>query len=132
MCPNRGVLRIMEPNLRQAARELGRIIRNSPELAEYHAASSAYRQDRALTGMIRRFDSLRREFQMAQYRGTATPEMIGELRRLQADISGHPASVRYATAETEARRVVQEANRVISEILGVDFGAVVRAGACCP
>lgn len=121
----------MRKALREAAQRLGQVLRLTPEMAAYQAALADYQGNAALMTQVRRYQTVRREFEQAQYRGGLTQDLLNELRQLQSEINGHPAVTRVVDAQEAAKGPAQQANEVIREVLGIDFAANAGGGGCC-
>lgn len=121
----------MKQALRKVARGLGQALRLTPEMAAYRAAMDDYQRNAALMAKLRRFQTLRQEFQQVQYRGGATQEPLDELRSLQDEINNHPAVTRVLEAQEATNSAARQANEIIRQVLGVDFAANAGGGGCC-
>ncbi|MGE5590620.1 MAG: YlbF family regulator [Bacillota bacterium] len=121
----------MKKALRESAQRLGQALRLTPEMAAYEAALADYQGNAALMTQVRRYQTVRREFEQAQYRGGLTQHLLDELRQLQTEINGHPAVIRIVDAQEAIKGPAQQANEVIREILRIDFAANAGGGGCC-
>ncbi len=73
-----------------------------------------------------------RQFQLAQQAATISRADLQEVRDAQIHIRNHPVVVDFLTARDEVGMLLQETNRVISEVLGLDFGQTAGpAGGSC-
>ncbi len=71
-------------------------------------------------------------FQKAQQDGTLREEQIQTVRAAQARFQQHPVVREFVQAREAAGVFLQETNRVISELLGLDFGQTAGpAGGAC-
>lgn len=116
---------------RAAAQRLGQVLRQTPEMVSYRTALADYQGNAALMAQIRRFQTIRQEFEQVQYRGGATQELLDELRRLQGEINNHPAVTRVMDAREAVNGPARRANEIIREVLGLDFAANAGGGGCC-
>lgn len=116
----------------ERAREFVAALKATPVVQHLIAAEQRFRTDpevqRILGELQRKVDT----FQRAQEAGTLRAEQIRAVREAQARFQQHPLVQEFFGAREAAGLFLQETNRVISEILGLDFGQTVgSAGGAC-
>lgn len=81
---------------------------------------------------VQRLMGVLRQFQLAQQTATVSRADLHDERDAQIHIRNHPVVVDFLAARDEAGTLLQETNRVISEVLGLDFGQTAGpAGGSC-
>lgn len=117
-----------------AAEALGRAIRLSPEWRDLEAARAAFEADRELMALVERYRTLSARWRAAKAEGRAlSGSEAVELANLQEKIQRHTLSLRQQDAIAALVGLLQQANQVISQELGLDFAASAapRGGGCC-
>jgi cell fate (sporulation/competence/biofilm development) regulator YlbF (YheA/YmcA/DUF963 family) len=117
-----------------AAEVLARALRGTHEWEEWRAAKSAFDGDADLARLLARYRELAGRWRIAQARGGGMmgPEST-ELAEVQEKIQGNALFSRHQEAGNALMEMLRQANRVLSDKLGIDFAAnaAPRGGGCC-
>lgn len=117
--------------LKLAAEEFVDFLLSSQPVKAFRKADEEYQRDPEVRELRKEYDSLAREFRKKQARGALTQEEISGIRKAQASLNRHPATVRYAQSQKAMTVMLQECNAAISEVLGFDFSATAAPAASC-
>ncbi len=91
-------------------------------------AAHRFESDQEVQGLM----GVLRQFQLAQQAATISRADLQEARDAQIHIRNNPVVVDFLTARDQVGTLLQETNRVISEVLGLDFGQTAGpAGGSC-
>lgn len=119
----------------EAARELGRGLGQSHAYEKFEAAHGRFQADEAAQARLAAFESRQREVQQAVMWGGAGAEEKQALEREWKALCAIPAVGDYLRAQEEFTASLRESARMISDAIGVDFGAVCSPsgspGGCC-
>jgi cell fate (sporulation/competence/biofilm development) regulator YlbF (YheA/YmcA/DUF963 family) len=108
--------------LEEKARELGRVIGQSPEYQAVKRASTALNGDREALTLIRRMEEIRMEAERMIARGEQpTQEMEQQLDGLLMQVQGNPAYQQMAVAQENFDKLMARVNEVILD--GIHKGA---------
>lgn len=94
------------------------------------AAADRMRADPAAADAIRAAEERQAHLQREEARGRDTPAARQEVEGLWEQVERQPVVIAYHEAERSLVEVCQEVNRVVSEILGLDFAAHARRSCC--
>lgn len=109
--------------LEDKARELGRLIGQSPEYQAVKRANGALNDDRDALALMRRMEEIRTDAERLLSRGESpTPEMEQELDGLLGRIQGNVTYQQMAVAQANFEKLMQRVNEVILD--GMEKGAV--------
>jgi cell fate (sporulation/competence/biofilm development) regulator YlbF (YheA/YmcA/DUF963 family) len=109
------------------ARRLGEQLRLCEPIRRYQEAMPLVDADPSAAALLARFETRRAELRERQRHGEMTDAQLDELIRLQAEVEEHPTLFALISASTVARRFLQEINRDLSALLGVDFAQMASA-----
>lgn len=116
----------------ERTREFVSALKVTPSVQRFMVAQHRFQADREVQRLLADVQRKAETFQRAQQDGTLREEQIREVREAQARFYDHPLAQEFLQARDAAGAFLQEANRVISEILGMDFGQTVGpAGGAC-
>ncbi len=116
----------------ERTREFVTALKATPSVQHFVAAQHRFQTDPGIQRLLAEVQRKAQTFQRAQQDGTLREEQIQEVREAQLRFSDHPVAQEFLQARDAAGTFLQEANRVISEILGFDFGQTVGpAGGAC-
>lgn len=108
--------------LDEKARELGRLIGQSPEYQAVKRANDALNSDRDAVALLRQMDELRERAQRMIERGqNPTPEMEQQLDELLGKVQVNPNYQRAVAAQENFDKTMLQVNNWISE--GIRKGA---------
>jgi len=116
----------------ERTREFVTALKATPSVQHFVAAQHRFQTDSEVRQIMADLQRKADAFQKAQQDGTLREEQIQEVREAQLRFSDHPVAQEFLQARDAAGTFLQETNRVISEILGFDFGQTVGpAGGAC-
>lgn len=102
-----------------------------PAVQRFKVAEQRFRTDPELQRIMEELRQKMETFREAQAAGTLRAEQVQQVREAQGRLQQHPLVQEFSAARETAGLFLQETNRVISEILGLDFGQLIRAGGAC-
>ncbi len=118
----------------EAAEAFAHAIHDSAEWRRWSGARERFDADPQLRQTQQKLGELSRKFQSAraQGKGMFGPD-LAELNRLQSEVQTSPLAKERDEAATALIQFLQDANRLLSETLGVDFAAnaAPRQSSCC-
>ncbi len=118
----------------EAAEVFARAILDSAEWRRWSGARERFDADTNIRQAEQRLAELSRKFQSArtQGRGLFGPD-LAELNRLQGELQSSPLAHERDRAGVALMQLFQDANRLLSDTLGVDFAAnaAPRQSSCC-
>ena len=107
-------------------------LKTTPAVRHFLAAEPRFRSDPQVKDLLTTLQRKAEGFRRDQEAGTLRREQLEELREMQANFQGHPAVQNLNDAREGVGLLFQETNRIISEILGFDFGQTAgRSGGAC-
>jgi cell fate (sporulation/competence/biofilm development) regulator YlbF (YheA/YmcA/DUF963 family) len=119
---------MLDPELEAAARQFAARLAQMPPLAELRRAQEQLEADVEAQRLLAEWDEKQRELLARQRTGqTITPAEMEALRRLRARIQNHPAIRAYSEMQRQVQPYLTDLNSEISQVLGLDFGALSRA-----
>lgn len=108
--------------MEEKARELGRIIGQSPEYQALKRSSESMNEDRAAVALLQKMEKLRGDAQVLIQRGeNPTPEMEQELDTMLSQIQAQPAYQRAVSAQENFDKLMMRVNQWIMD--GMKKGA---------
>ena len=114
------------------ARSLIDALKTTPAVRHFLAAEPRFRSDTQVKSLLTALQRKAEGFRRDQEAGTLRREQLEELREMQAQFQSHPAVQNFNEAREGVGLLFQETNRIISEILGFDFGQTAgRPGGAC-
>lgn len=116
----------------ERTREFVTALKATPSIQRFVVAQRRFQTDPGVQRLLADVQREAQTFQRAQQDGTLQEEQIQQVRDAQARFYDHPVAQEFLQARDAAGTFLQETNRVISEILGLDFGQTVGpAGGAC-
>jgi len=116
----------------ERTREFVTALKATPSIQRFVVAQRRFQTDPGVQRLLADVQREAQTFQRAQQDGTLQEEQIQQVRDAQARFYDHPLAQEFLQARDPAGTFLQETNRVISEILGFDFGQTVGpAGGAC-
>lgn len=108
--------------LEEKAREVGRVIGQTPEYQALKRSSEALNEDKAAVALLQKMETLRGAAQALIQKGeTPTPEMEQELDALLSEIQVQPAYQRAVTSQENFDKLMMRVNQWIMD--GMKKGA---------
>ncbi|ERG94781.1 YlbF family regulator [Haloquadratum walsbyi] len=120
---------IQTDKLEQLGSELGEAIADTTEYKRFEETKTAVEADDEIQSQITEFQNRREEFMSARQAGTATQEMLDEVKSAQSALHDMPKMAAYLDAQKTLQSKLEDVNKAISDPLAVDFGG--EAGGCC-
>lgn len=120
---------IQTDKLEQLGSELGEAIADTTEYKRFEETKTAVEADDEIQSQITEFQNRREEFMSARQAGTATQEMLDEVKSAQSTLHDMPKMAAYLDAQKTLQSKLEDVNKAISDPLAVDFGG--EAGGCC-
>lgn len=104
-------------------------LKATPVVRRFNEAARQFEADHEVQSLI---GTLQR-FQRAQQTGGLSSSELQDVRDAQARFANHRVVQEFLVARNAIGALLQETNRVISEVLGLDFGQTAgpAGGACC-
>ena len=120
------------PEIRKAMEELGDLIRDTSAYQLYAESRQAFSEDSNLKRLRKETRDSRETYLRAQGEGRVTLDLIERVRAAQSRLQEHPSVVAFSQKRRDMYRVMQEINRAIGDVVGIDIAQVVapRAGCC--
>lgn len=116
----------------ERTREFVTALKATPSIQRFVVAQRRFQTDPGVQRLLADVQREAQTFQRAQQDGTLQEEQIQQVRDAQARFYDHPVAQEFLQARDAAGTFLQETNRVVSEILGLDFGQTVGpAGGAC-
>lgn len=124
----------MDGSLVQAVDLLADTLKHSPEWEAWQTTREVVAKDRDLTQLRARLQDLTGRWQVARVtgHGFGGPD-ANELATIKEKLKKHPLLLRQEEAGQRLVALLQEANDLMTSMLGVDFAvnAARRTGGCC-
>jgi len=103
-------------NILEKARELGQLIKESPEMQRMNAAEAAFEQDAALQALIDEYQAQERASLVST--DDAFSEAITQrMQELYAQVEANPVYAEYIAAQTEVNRLMNLVNSEINFVI---------------
>lgn len=122
---------MIENQLKLVAEEFVQTLKSSLSVQEFLSDQDAYLNNPGIKKLREEYISLAQEFQQKQTAGTLTREDINVIRKLQANLNMHPATMQYGQAQQALVMMLQDCNNAMSNVLGFDFSATAAPAASC-
>jgi cell fate (sporulation/competence/biofilm development) regulator YlbF (YheA/YmcA/DUF963 family) len=122
---------ILTPDMVTATESLGVALRLAEPVVLYHLARETLEASPEATALLKCLSETQAAVRTRQTRGEVTPEDMARLRALQRKVQSNPVIRQYAQTQQAALGYLREVNREISELLGMDFGALAKKPGCC-
>jgi cell fate (sporulation/competence/biofilm development) regulator YlbF (YheA/YmcA/DUF963 family) len=117
-------------DIAQATEALGQNLAYSAPFLQYRAAEQALiADDRAYT-LLRELINFQGELRQRQIQGTFTAADLEHFGQLQGDVQANAVIAAFFRAQQDVTLYVQEINREITSLLGVDFAGLARVSSC--
>lgn len=107
-------------------------LKATPAYRRFASADSRFRADLEAQRIVQELQKMTAEFHRTKRTGTLRPEQVQEVLEAQARFREHPLISELAQVRDEVELLLKDTNRVISEVLGFDFGRAVgpASGSC--
>ncbi len=116
----------------EAAKALASALAQSPAFRRFEAAHERFRTDAAAQQKLAEFESKQRVLRQAAMWGGASAQEQRALEREWETLCAIPSTGAYLRAQEELTIALRDSVRMISDAIGVDYGAACsRSGGCC-
>jgi cell fate (sporulation/competence/biofilm development) regulator YlbF (YheA/YmcA/DUF963 family) len=113
-------------NVRHSADTLVESLVSTEVIQVYQQTYNRYTSDPEAASLIERFNQAQEEARIMQANGGLTSEKIEGLRKMQAEVQGHPSIMQFILARQAAVQFLREINAEISQELNIDFASLAR------
>jgi cell fate (sporulation/competence/biofilm development) regulator YlbF (YheA/YmcA/DUF963 family) len=96
----------------------------------YGRAQARLQTDRAANKLLERYAVAQSELRAQQTQSPVSMTDVEALRALQQAVQANASVQEYSAAQQAAAECLRQVNQDISEVLGVDFGALTKRGCC--
>ena len=117
--------------LTQAVQTLSDALKETPPLRAYADALAKMEADASATALLDELQRVQADIRIRQSNGGVTKEDTARLRELQSNVQTHPTIAAFLAADLEAKASLPQVNRIISDLIGIDFVSLGRTKACC-
>jgi cell fate (sporulation/competence/biofilm development) regulator YlbF (YheA/YmcA/DUF963 family) len=115
----------------QTARQFAETLGETAQFHEFEQAYFGFRQDTAAQDAIREFQKKQASLTALVMLNAVGEEDKRELEALQERFYKQPSVVRYNLAVETLAGMSQEIGDLLSQSIGLDFGAACKTGGCC-
>jgi Protein of unknown function (DUF964). len=120
----------LSPELYQTAGSLIQNLLASEPFLVYQQSQAQMNSDSQARTLMKKLSTLQTELRRKQSSNSVTQSDIDELRTVQAQVQANATITAYAQSEQDAVNFLREINQEISQLLGVDFVALVKQNSC--
>lgn len=120
----------LSPELYQTADSLIQNLLASEPFLVYQQSQAQMNSDSQARTLMKKLSTLQTELRRKQSSNSVTQSDIDELRTVQAQVQANATITAYAQSEQDAVNFLREINQEISQLLGVDFVALVKQNSC--
>ncbi len=113
-----------ESRVLELADALAEALKATTVVQHFTTAERLLRTDPGLQAMMKTLRQKAEQFQQAERAGSLDEKQLHEFREMQARFQAHPLLRSFQDARAAASVLLVEANSIISQILGIDFGRV--------
>ena len=107
----------------EKAKSFAKVLASSAEFQEFYSADEKLRQDQEAHSLLEKFEKEQRKVQEELKKGgDFSGDAIDEIQKLQRKLQDNSTIMEWSLAQQGAIILIQEANQVISEAAGFDFG----------
>ena len=121
----------LPPELKQAAQNLGSVLKNTSPLRAYADARAQMNADAQATALLDELQRAQADLRARQSNGGVTADDLAHLRQLQSEAQSHPTITAFLAADQQAKAYLPQVNQAISDLLGIDFASLGRISGCC-
>ncbi len=116
-------------DLNNAVTLFARSLGSAEAVKRFLQARHCFESDEELARSREAYNQAAKGFHEMQAAGTLTEQQITRVRTLQSKLNLHPRAIELLHAQQEMAELLQECNRQIFEVLGLDFSLI--AAGCC-
>ena len=115
----------------QAAKQFAETLGDTPQYHEFEQACFNFRKDTEAQSAIQEFQKKQASLKALLMLNAVSEEDRQELQRLQERFVQQPSVLRYTKAQEELVAISQEIGDLLSNAIGLDYGASCKTGGCC-
>ena len=115
----------------QAAKQFSETLGDTPQFQEFEQSYFAFRQDTEAQNAIHEFQQKQASLKALLMLNAVSEEDQQELQRLGERFYQKPSVLRYTKAQEELIALSQEIGDLLSNAIGLDYGASCKTGGCC-
>lgn len=117
--------------LEEATSNLAENLAQSGTFLRFKAAENRMNADQEALRLMTELSELQQKVRTQQYSGNIAENDLNRLRGLQSAVGANETIQQYGIAQEEAIAFLREVNQEITQLLGIDFAALIRrAGSC--
>jgi cell fate (sporulation/competence/biofilm development) regulator YlbF (YheA/YmcA/DUF963 family) len=125
-----GPVSAITPELAAVTDRLAAALRATPAIAAYLRAREELEANQPAGELLAELTSLQADLRVRQAEGTLTREAIEQLRALQRRVEAETPIIQYLATQQAALSLLPDVSRSISDLLGIDFGLLIRRSSC--
>jgi cell fate (sporulation/competence/biofilm development) regulator YlbF (YheA/YmcA/DUF963 family) len=123
--------RELSPEARTALAALAEALTEAPQFAAFEAASLRLEADAGAQEALEAYQTECRSLEMLMRLNALSPDQQDELDALKAAVSAQESITAYSEAQGELAGLWQAVTALLSQRIGVDYGAASRVSGCC-
>ena len=117
--------------IKVVSKQFAEAFTETPQYMAFEQAYYAYRKDEKTQKALQDFQEKQASLQALLMLNAISEEERMELIRLKDQFYNQPSILEYNKAQTELAEVSQKIGDMLSEAIGLDFGASCKTGGCC-
>ena len=117
--------------IKLVSKQFAEAFTETPQYMAFEQAYYAYRKDEKTQKALQEFQEKQASLQALLMLNAISEEDRVELTRLRDQFYNQPSILEYTKAQTELAEISQRIGDMLSEAIGLDFGASCRTGGCC-
>jgi cell fate (sporulation/competence/biofilm development) regulator YlbF (YheA/YmcA/DUF963 family) len=115
----------------QAARQFAEVLADTPQFHEFEQSYIEFHQDAEAQNAIKEFQKKQASLKALMVLNAVSVEDQQELKRLADRFYERPSVIRNTKAQEELVAISQEIGDLLSNAIGLDYGASCKTGGCC-
>ena len=115
----------------QTAKQFAKTLAYTAQFREFEQSYSSFRQDAEAQIAIREFQEKQASLKALLMLNAVSESDRQNLEVLQEHIYRQPSVLKYTKAQEELAATCQQIGDLLSETIGLDYGASCRSGGCC-
>ena len=115
----------------QTAKQFAETLAYTTQFREFEQSYLSFRQDAEAQNAIREFQEKQASLSALLMLNAVIEQERQNLEVLQEHIYRQPSVLKYTKAQEELAATCQQIGDLLSETIGLDYGASCRSGGCC-
>ena len=115
----------------QTAKQFAKTLADTAQFREFEQSYFSFRQDAEAQRAIREFQEKQASLKALLMLNAVSEQDRQNLEVLQEHIYRQPSVLKYTQAQEELAVTCQQIGDLLSETIGLDYGASCRSGGCC-